>query len=617
MLPETYPAVTVQATPAPSCIITWSAVTSASGYTVYRSDTADGTYTFRQTLTGLASIFWTDTAVTGGSTYYYRVRAVNRNGEGPLSPAVSGTPPAAGTSALLAANTWTEGNISATGQVYWYTITAASAASYSIQWDDSGQGSSTYSCNIGVSAYRSNGTGIFSGVNSGYTSPPSVSMDSGETIYVQVEGYTAASTGSYAIRYYAPAALPPQAYPQNFRVGVTPAPECVITWNALTGATGYTVYRSDTADGTYTLKQTLTGSASTTWTDTGVTAGSTYYYKVAAVNDNGEGPWSPAASGTPPPSVFLDHNTWTEGNISAAGQVYWYTITAAAAASYSIQWDDRLQGTSTYSGDIKVSAYRGNGTTSIFTSVDSGYLSPRSVSMTAGETIYLRVEGYFSTDTGTYAIQYYNPAAVPPQIYLQNVAVRVTPAPECVITWSALTGGAAGYTVYRSDTADGTYTLRAALTGLPTTTWTDTAVTAGSTYYYKVAAVNDNGDGPWSPAVSGTPPPSVLLVYNTWTTGNINAVGQEVYWYTITAAAAASYFIQWDDNYASSGTYSGDIKVSAYLSNGTTSIFSDVNSGYNSPRSVSLTAGETIYLRVEGLNSTSFSNGTYAIRYYQ
>ena len=63
--------------------------------------------------------------------------------------------------------------------------------------------------------------------------------------------------------------------------------QITLTWDAVEGATSYNVKRSDSATGTYiTIKTNETG---TSFVDTGLTNGSTYYYKVSAVNSDGEG----------------------------------------------------------------------------------------------------------------------------------------------------------------------------------------------------------------------------------------------------------------------------------------------------------------------------------------
>ncbi len=69
-----------------------------------------------------------------------------------------------------------------------------------------------------------------------------------------------------------------------------------LTWNASTGATSYTVGRSTTSGSGYT---TVTSPTGTSYTDTGLTNGTTYYYVVAAANSAGTSANSSQVSATP------------------------------------------------------------------------------------------------------------------------------------------------------------------------------------------------------------------------------------------------------------------------------------------------------------------------------
>ena len=74
-----------------------------------------------------------------------------------------------------------------------------------------------------------------------------------------------------------------------------------LTWNPVTDATSYTVKRSTAAGGPYTT--IAAGVTGTTYTDTGVTNGTTYYYVVTAIVNGSEGWNSNEASATPQAST--------------------------------------------------------------------------------------------------------------------------------------------------------------------------------------------------------------------------------------------------------------------------------------------------------------------------
>ncbi len=70
-----------------------------------------------------------------------------------------------------------------------------------------------------------------------------------------------------------------------------------LSWAASSGATSYTVKRATTSGGPYT--SIATGITATSYTNTGLNNGTTYYYVVSASNAAGESTNSPQASATP------------------------------------------------------------------------------------------------------------------------------------------------------------------------------------------------------------------------------------------------------------------------------------------------------------------------------
>jgi cellulose 1,4-beta-cellobiosidase len=86
-----------------------------------------------------------------------------------------------------------------------------------------------------------------------------------------------------------------------------------------------------------------------------------------------------------------------------------------------------------------------------------------------------------------------------------------------LLNWSA-SSGAISYDVRRSVTSGSGYALLTAVSG--TTTYTDTAVTNGTTYYYVVSAVNLAGAGANSVQASATP----LSLLQAWRLANFGTI---------------------------------------------------------------------------------------------
>lgn len=161
-----------------------------------------------------------------------------------------------------------------------------------------------------------------------------------------------------------------------------------LTWNATMGATSYSVKRATTNGGPYTQIATPSGA---TYTDSGLTNGTTYYYVVAAVNAAG-----------------------TSGNSAQASAMPTAPVNVPAG--------------------------------------------PSGLSATAGNA-------------------------------------------QVSLTWTA-SSGATSYHVKRATTSGGPYTQ----VGAPTTTsYTDTGLANGTTYYYVVSALNSAGESANSSQVSATP----------------------------------------------------------------------------------------------------------------
>lgn len=125
--------------------------------------------------------------------------------------------------------------------------------------------------------------------------------------------------------------------PTGLAIGTTTASSFVLTWNAVAGATGYSLYRSTTANGTFTRvgsEPTVSSGTTTSYTDTGLTASTAYFYKITALNTNGESESSAAVTSTTSTATISSGGDSSGGAIVGLGGNA-ASATASASASSS------------------------------------------------------------------------------------------------------------------------------------------------------------------------------------------------------------------------------------------------------------------------------------------
>ncbi len=551
--------------------LTWTAPSSNGGsavtaYKVYRGTTAGG----ETLLTTLGNVLsFTDAAVTNGQTYYYQVSAVNANGEGQRSSEASATPAAPTTvPSAPALTSAVRGDASIT-----LTWTAPSS--------NGGSAITNYKIYRGTTA---GGETLLTTVGNVLTFADT-GLTNGQKYYYRVSAVNSVGEGPMSNEASATPATVPSA-PQNL-VAAGGSSQAVLTWSAPatnggTSITGYKVYRGTTA-GNEVLLTTLGNVL--TFTDTGLTNGQAYYYKVSAVNGVGESARSNQAMAIPELIVVVPTApqnlgavagnaqvvlTWTApandggssitgykiyrdgtllttvGNVLTFtdtglvnGRAYIYAVSAvnskgegpqsnqAAATPASLPSAPRNLAAAGGNAQVTLtwSAPSSNGGSSI-----TGYKIYRGT-VPGGETLLTTVGNVLTYVDGTaqngqafyYVVRAVNAVGEGPQSNEASATPATVPsAPrdlaatagngQVTLTWTAPSsnGGSAiiGYKVYRGTTA-GNEVLLTTLGNV--LTFTDTGLTNGQKYYYKVSAVSSVGEGPRSNEASATPVPPATV----------------------------------------------------------------------------------------------------------
>jgi fibronectin type 3 domain-containing protein len=255
-----------------------------------------------------------------------------------------------------------------------------------------------------------------------------------------------------------------------------------LAWTASSGATSYNVKRSTISGGSYTT--IASGVTATSYLNTGLTNGTTYYFVVTAVNAAGESGNSNEASATPasgptPPSPPTGL-TATAGN----AQVSLAWTASSGATSYNVKRSTISGGSyTTIASGVTATSYTNtgltNGTTYYFvvtavnTAGESGNSNEASATPTAG-----------------------SPPPAPTGLTATGGNAQVS------LSWSA-SSGATSYNVKRATVNGGPYSTIAS--GVTATGYTNTGLTNGTTYYYVVSAVNGAGESGNSNQASATP----------------------------------------------------------------------------------------------------------------
>lgn len=559
--------------------LTWSASAYATSYEVKRSTTPGGPYTV--IASGLTTTSFTDTTALPGWTYFYVVSAINSRGESQNSTSITITAPTAfaswlkfdettGTTAadssgnsnvgtLVNSPTWIGGEIgnalnldgtsnyaslpnNITANLHDFTVTAWIYWNGGANWQrifDFGAGTGSYmfltpknastgklrfaiTTTGGSGEQKIDGTAALA--TSGWHHVAITLAGSTGTLYVdgQQVGQNTAMTlrpsdlGTTTQNWIGRSQYSADPYFSGHiddvrilagalggsEIAALAAPmhvtglsasggsqQIALSWNPTAGATSYSIRRTTTSGGPYTTA--ASGVTATSFTDTSLGDGVTYYYVVTPANASGEGANSSEIAVATIPAA-PNSVTATAGN----GQVSLSWSASTGATGYDV-----LRATSP-----------GGTYTTVATGVTGTSYTDATVS--SGTTYYYVVAARDTSGSSANSTQVtaQTPPAAPTGLAATADNAQVS------LLWNSSTG-AATYNLLRSTTSGSGYVTAAS--GLTGTSYTDTGLTNGTTYYYVVTATNTGGTSANSSETSATP----AALPSPWSTSDVGATG--------------------------------------------------------------------------------------------
>ncbi len=427
--------------------ITWTGVADAAKYELYRCVFEDGTYEKIKTLKA-GQVSYIDGDVESQTTYYYKVRARGgeKNGYSSYSKPYSG---------------W------AVKKTKVLSVSSKTETSLEIKWR---KVSNAYGYRIQRSTSKSKGFKTIATVKSGTAvSYEDKKLKTGRKYYYRVQalnrvnkklgysGYSSASSGATITG-------TSMVYARS-----KSSTSMEVAWKKDPKATGYRVKRSTSEKGTYQVVAEIKKNSTLKYIDKTISTGKKYYYAIeSVVTKNGV----PNYSGNSKPVA-----AWNIKRVSVTSMttgekgvtLNWAKV--SGANSYQITRSEEAGGKFTQIANLK------GGSNTSFTDTNTS----------VGKRYYYKIRAIKTgknTGYGTYSKALEKWVLGAPE----DLAVISDQAGQVELAWEKVSKSV-GYVVYRSTKPGSGYKSIAALEGRGTVAYIDTNVTAGKTYYYKVAAI--------------------------------------------------------------------------------------------------------------------------------
>jgi hypothetical protein len=437
---------------------------------------------------GVNTTSYAHTGRAAATTYYYKIKA-------------EGNPD----------STWTSvvgGTTAPTG----FSATAASNSSINLNWTANGSNSAIigYTYAYATNSSFTGATYVYvNGNGSSSTSRSGLATATTYWVKIKAEGTSDALDSPFG------SVVTTTTMPASLTATPVSSSQIDLSWTGNAGNTnivGYTIATANNSSFTGATYRYVNGASATTFSDTGLVSGTTYYYKIKAegTSDAYDSAFSGAISASPtsnPPnapsgltasvvSTSQINLSWTDNSTNETG----FEVKRATDSAFTanVSWVGNIQGT-TYSA----------------------------TGLTAGTTYYFKVRAQGTTQDSAYstAVSAATLSSDPIPAAPSNLSATALSNTQVSLTWTDNSSNETGFEVKRA--TDSAFTTDVVWVGsIQGTSYSDGGLTAGTTYYYKVRAEGTAGKSAYSSAVNvttggsappaGTPISSHFFGINAW-----------------------------------------------------------------------------------------------------
>jgi transcriptional regulator CtsR len=555
--------------------LTWQDNSSdETGFKIERK-TGSGSYSQIATV-GAGVTSYSNTFLSAGTTYYYRVRAYSAAGNSDYSNEASATtlppPPSAPTLKSPASASTVP---SLTPRLEWNA--SSGAVSYGVQVATTSSFTNLLVNETGI-------TDLFYDIAPG-------TLNWNTTYYWRVNARNSyGSTSSWSsYRYFKTAVGPPPNTPSNLVATPISSSRIDLSWqDNSSDETGFKIERK-TGSGSYSQIATV-GAGVTSYSNTLLSASTTYYYRVRAYKGTLNSDYCEEASATtlpPPPSAPTLKSPASASTVpSLTPRLEWNA--SSGAVSYGVQ----VATTSSFTNLL----VNETGITDLFYDVSEGILNWNT-------TYYWRVNArnsYGSTSSWS-SSRYFKTATGPPPNAPSNLTATPISSSQINLTWQDNSSDETGFKIERR-TSSGSY-FQIATVGAGVTSYSNTFLSASTTYYYRVRAYKGTLNSDYCEEASATtlpPPPSAPTLKSPTSGSTVPTLTPRLEWNA--SSGAVSYGVQ-----VSTSSSFASLLVNE---TGITDLYYDIAPG-------ALNWNTTYYWRVNARNSFDSASSWFSYRYFR
>ncbi|MDQ3665648.1 MAG: fibronectin type III domain-containing protein, partial [Acidobacteriota bacterium] len=368
--------------------------------------------------------------------------------------------------------------------------TAASTSQINLSWTDNSNNEDGFR----VERCQDEGCTTFSEITTvgpNITSYSNTGLMASTTYRYRVRAFNTGGNSAFSnIVSAATPAPPPPAAPSSLTATVLSSSQISLSWtDNSNNEDSFRIERCQGVGCTTFSEITTVGPNITNYSNTGLTASTTYQYRVRAYNSGGNSNYSITASAT----------TSAASPPTAPSSL---TATVASSSQINLSWTDN----SNNEDSFRIERCQGVGCTTFseITTVGPNIISYSNTGLTASTTYGYRVRSYNGGGNSAYSNTASVTTSAPPPVAPSNLTATVASTSQIDLSWTDNSNDETGFRIERCQDVGCTNFTEIATVGPNLVSYSNTGLTAATTYQYRVRAYNSGGNSAYSNTASVT-----------------------------------------------------------------------------------------------------------------